>query len=208
MKKIIIIILTLISIIVNSCKVVDDTLYYASNDAEIKKISFENKLSEIQVFVLLEKPVEEQIDLNVDSFGINKHTLKTCITAQIILETGHMKSELVQINNILGIKKLKLRPYFTKHTNEYDKNDKKSYKKQKFASFYSISDCLHNYFTILSKKRFKRVRSATDYRDYCIALQKCGYATDPRYAIKLIDIIKTLKSQMTPDILGNEFNKR
>ena len=201
MKNIIIIIL-----IFSSCQKADK-LYFAKNDAEIKKISFEKKLNGFQIYTLIQLPLSEQVAKEKQHFKITNHDLKICITSQIILETGFLKSKLLQINNVLGIKKLSLRPYFDKMTIEYS-NGKKITKKQSFASFYSISDCLHNYFTIIKGKRFLKVRQAKNYYDYCIALQNCGYATDPEYAIKLISIIKKIKEKMIPDLIANDFNNR
>ncbi len=188
-----------------SCQKSEQIIYTAQNDAEIKQIVFEHKLSSLQVFELLKIPLNAQIKLNIDSFQISKHELKLCLVSQIILESGYLRSDLLQINNILGIKKLKLRPFFRKQTTEYIKG-KKVIKTAKFSSFYSIEDCLHNYFTIMKGKRFLPVRKAINTSDYCFELQKCGYATDPAYSYKLQQIIKTLKFEMTPDVLGAEFN--
>ena len=51
----------------------------------------------------------------------------------------------------------------------------------------SIDD--HSAF-LLSNKRYQKVIGEKDYKKACLAIQKAGYATDPRYAEKLILLIE------------------
>ena len=45
--------------------------------------------------------------------------------------------------------------------------------------------------TAYNQQNYQEVINATDYQTAARALQKAGYATDPDYAQKLINVIKT-----------------
>lgn len=206
MKKIILI-LTILSIFVTCKNQGNVKIYTAKTDAKLKQIAFENKLNNLQVYKLVEKPLMFQINQNYTNFKISKHELSLCISAMVILETANLKSELLQINNLLGTKKLKLRPYFSKKTNEYIKGNKKLIS-AKFTSFYSVDDCFANFFTIMLNKRYNAVRNATNAYDFLIEIQNCGYASDPAYSFKTIRIVNNLKNQLEKNnLLFNESMK-
>lgn len=56
------------------------------------------------------------------------------------------------------------------------------------ASFNDYVDFLH------SQPRYQQALKADDDRDFATALQKAGYATDPRYADKILSIVERLDS--------------
>ena len=45
--------------------------------------------------------------------------------------------------------------------------------------------------TAYNEQNYQAVIDATNYQEAARALQKAGYATDPDYAAKLINVIKT-----------------
>ena len=108
------------------------------------------------------------------------------IIAQAILESGWGKNRIG--NNIFGIKagggwegKTK-----TKATQEY-KNGSWVTETAIFRDYDSVADHAK---LVGTASRYEAVRSAKDYKEAAHALQSAGYATDPQYAQKLINIIE------------------
>lgn len=60
-----------------------------------------------------------------------------------------------------------------------------------FRKYNSFADSIADHAKLLTTNRYKPVLAAKDYKDACIKVQECGYATDPAYAKKLINIIET-----------------
>jgi len=117
--------------------------------------------------------------------------------AQAILESDWGRSALArEHNNYFGIK-AKPRPngsdaaHYT--TTEYA-DGKPRREKARFAHFASLEDCLADYARILALARYARARAvAANPFAFAVELQRCGYATDPRYARKLALLIRRYK---------------
>ena len=63
--------------------------------------------------------------------------------------------------------------------------------KEPFRQYRSMKDSFKHYGKLISKApRYEAVRNAKDYREAAYAIKKCGYATDPNYAEKIIYIIE------------------
>jgi len=117
------------------------------------------------------------------------------IMAQMCLESGYGKSKIG--NNMFGIKASGAHsPYWTgaamnADTTEVINGSAGTYNLA-FRSYTSISDSIrdHSYF-LLQNPRYRQhgVLGATTAQDQARALQAAGYATDPGYAAKLIQII-------------------
>lgn len=61
-----------------------------------------------------------------------------------------------------------------------------------FRAYDSFNDSVRDHNKLLGElDRYKKVRQAKDYRTACLEVWKAGYATDPNYPYKLIDIIET-----------------
>jgi len=60
---------------------------------------------------------------------------------------------------------------------------------QHFANYSSLEACFDAHATLLTQSHYLLCEQAKTPEDYCRALQRCGYATDPNYAEKLIEII-------------------
>lgn len=58
---------------------------------------------------------------------------------------------------------------------------------------YAIDESITDHAKLLTMPRYKAVIAAKDYKEACVQIQKCGYATDPKYAIKFISLIEALK---------------
>lgn len=115
--------------------------------------------------------------------------------AQMILETNWGKSRIG--NNMFGIKaKGAKTPFWDGSLNQAKTTEvidgKSGTYTEPFRAYKTVADSIrdHSYF-ILTNSRYKNagVFDAVTYQDQAKALQKAGYATDPDYADKLIQII-------------------
>ncbi|MBZ2175137.1 glucosaminidase domain-containing protein [Schnuerera sp. xch1] len=123
---------------------------------------------------------------NYREYGI----LPSLVIAQAILESGWGDKAIE--NNIFGIK---AGSYWTgkitiRETKEWD-GCKYFNKKAKFRAYDSIKDSIRDYLELIGKsKRYKRIKEAKDYREAVKFIYEAGYATDPKYGDKLIQIIE------------------
>lgn len=62
-----------------------------------------------------------------------------------------------------------------------------------FRGYKNFAESILDHAKLLAGARYAKVRQATDYKGAAHALQECGYATDPKYAEKLISIIEQYK---------------
>lgn len=151
------------------------------------------------------KREEDFVQAVADSLkGKKLHVLPSVTIAQAILESNWGKSELATYaKNLFGIKASK------DWTGEIYKKKTKEQKKsgeiytvvadfRKYDSYMgSIKD--HDNFFVSTPWRVKNyapVLEAKDYKTQARALQTCGYATDQKYAAKLISLIERLGLQM------------
>lgn len=58
-----------------------------------------------------------------------------------------------------------------------------------FVQYPSIADAVRGYYNLMQYDRYNDATACTNYVDTATAMQSCGYATDPEYAHKLINII-------------------
>lgn len=116
--------------------------------------------------------------------------LTSLTLAQAALESGWGNSSIG--NNIFGIKATaswKGRKRQVK-TAEYS-GGQKDYYNLWFRDYDSIEDSILDHGKLLTYPRYEKVRSAKNYVEACREVQAAGYATDPKYAEKLISLIKT-----------------
>lgn len=122
--------------------------------------------------------------------------------AQAILETG---GNIPSWNNLFGIKvgQIKSTPFWdggsvNTRTREVIAGQN-VYPTADWRAYSSLENCIRDHEYVLSQPRYAQVRAATTYVDQCVALYRCGYATDapadvdgdPAYYEKLISIIKS-----------------
>ncbi|NNE55984.1 MAG: LysM peptidoglycan-binding domain-containing protein, partial [Flavobacteriales bacterium] len=106
--------------------------------------------------------------------------------AQGILESGDGNSELAKrSNNHFGIK---CHSDWT-GSRTYHDDDKKG---ECFRVYSSAHESFEDHSDFLSRKRYASLfdLKITDYKGWAKGLKKCGYATDPSYAKRLISIIE------------------
>ena len=106
--------------------------------------------------------------------------------AQGVLESAAGTSDLArEANNHFGIKchsDWKGKPFY--------KDDDK--KQECFRSYPSVEQSFDDHSAFLKKERYAGLYSLkiTDYKSWAKGLKKCGYATDPQYAERLINLIE------------------
>lgn len=135
----------------------------------------------------------EEVKRNIPS---NTKILPSVIVAQAILESARGTSELARkANNLFGIKGNYNGQSYTVKTKEY-LNGKWTTVNAAFKKYPSYRESIidhGNFFmsTPWRTQNYQRVLNAKDYKTQAKALQACGYATDPQYANKLINLIET-----------------
>jgi LysM repeat protein len=134
--------------------------------------------------------IEHYRDLAVDQQ--RKHKIPAAITlAQGILESAAGQGELARMaNNHFGIK---CTSDWMGKTYSYD-DDKKN---ECFRRYAEASDSYEDHSLFLHRKRYESLFALPlgDYKAWAYGLKSCGYATDPKYAEKLIRLIETYELQ-------------
>ncbi len=70
-----------------------------------------------------------------------------------------------------------------------------------FRVFDSVADSFREHSVLLNSPRYAKLkRHGVDYRKWAHGLKQCGYATDKRYAEKLITIIENLNLQQYDEV--------
>lgn len=118
--------------------------------------------------------------------------LASLTIAQAILESGWGESTLAQkANNLFGIKagSTWTGKVYNTNTKEYT-NDSSYFTKSDFRVYESWDGSILDHSKILQAKRYEKVLEATDYKVACKEVYKAGYASDPSYPSKLINLIE------------------
>lgn len=129
----------------------------------------------------------------------NTYHVKASITiAQAILESQWGESKLAsQYNNLFGIKGTGANS--RELTTKEFVNDKWIVTKGRFRVYDSWSDSIKDHTRLMlngtdtNQQNYNEVVNAKDYKEAAHGLQNCGYATDPDYADKLIQVIQAYK---------------
>ena len=118
---------------------------------------------------------------------MQKYQIPASITlAQGLLESAAGQSRLAQqANNHFGIK------VGGDWTGPYILSDDET-KDERFRKYNNVSESFEDHSLFLHKQRYAPLfqLSPTDYKAWAQTLKSCGYATDPRYADNLINIIE------------------
>lgn len=115
------------------------------------------------------------------------------LIAQAALESNWGNSQLAkESNNYFGVKNKEGRSYHTKEFQESDWKEVKANFKEYPSLYESILDYadLLKYGTSWDDNLYDEVIAAENYQKAAYALTEAGYATDPAYAEKLIQIIE------------------
>jgi hypothetical protein len=116
-------------------------------------------------------------------------------TAQAILETGFGRAIPIDINsgkysyNLFGIKGIGPAGFVSVYTHEFF-NGKKQKIVDKFKAYHNFAESITGRTSFLKQnKRYKSLFTTNDPEQWAKGLQSAGYATDPKYADKLISIM-------------------
>lgn len=123
-----------------------------------------------------------------DEYGL----IPSVVLAQSALESSWGTSGLSsEYNNYFGIKSNDSSKSKDLMTSEFV-NGKEVKVNQPFREYDSMEESFEHYGALIgTAARYKEVRAANNYREAAYAIKKCGYATDPNYAEKIISIIET-----------------
>lgn len=118
--------------------------------------------------------------------------LASLTIAQAILESNWGRSALAQAPNynLFGIKGDYNGAYCTFPTSEYI-NGKWCTVNANFRKYPSWAESLADHSALFNRwDRYSNLRENYNYRDVCNKVREDGYATDPSYSVKLINIIE------------------
>ncbi len=145
-----------------------------------------------QIFVAQTKKIQVNVDY-IEKYSeiavgkMKQHGIPASITlAQGILESGAGSSKLAQMsNNHFGIK-----CHEWEGDKVYHDDDKKN---DCFRKYAKPEDSYEDHSQFLKRPRYASLYEldVTDYKAWAHGLKKCGYATDPNYANRLINLIET-----------------
>lgn len=125
----------------------------------------------------------------IESKRIN--ILPSITIAQACLESNNGNSELAkEANNLFGIKASNWAgKIYKKQTNEVINGITKQVIAE-FRSYGSFGESIKDHSEFLQKDRYKALIGEIDYKKAAKVLVTAGYATDPKYADKLVKIIE------------------
>lgn len=116
----------------------------------------------------------------ITCYALESESLPSIVIAQAILETGYGRYDKLEFN-IFGIKGKGIKS----KTREFV-NGRYIRIKSEFQKFDNFTDAFDRHYNIIGKYGFVN----RDYKDWAWRIKNNGYATDPRYAQKLIYIIE------------------
>ncbi|MFW7360327.1 glycoside hydrolase family 73 protein [Vagococcus fluvialis] len=154
------------------------------------EVHMEEDLSHTE-FINTLVPVAQELH---QTYGI----LPSIILGQAILESDWGKSELsAKYNNLFGIKSFNPHDESVKLTTKEYKDGQWIEIKANFKVYASWSDCMKDHTMLFvngvdwDPYLYQGVLLASDYQTAAKALQASGYATDPVYANKVIEVIES-----------------
>ena len=134
--------------------------------------------------------------LSAKKLNLDNKILSSVIIAQAALESGWN----LEAKTLFGIKGNGV----SLVTTEYIDGIKKIVT-DSFVVYKDIAEAVEGYFNLLNAERYANVRNADTYSEQCLELYNCGYATDPDYSEKLVNIIEINRLYLVDDYYFNEF---
>lgn len=144
------------------------------------------------------------IDKVGNELGMTDVIKQVCL-AQGALETGYGSSALmVKAHALFGIKATKSwhGKVYSAKTNEVYAGIEQTISAT-FRAYDTVADSVRDYFKLLQGKRYKEALTAKTVEDAVHIIVKGGYATDPRYAEKVINIYKQFIVGAIPVVKSN-----
>lgn len=146
-------------------------------------------------------PIIEKVGNELDMSDV----IKQICLAQGALETGYGSSALmVKAHALFGIKATKSwhGKVYSAKTNEVYAGIEQTISAT-FRAYDTVADSVRDYFKLLQGKRYKDALTAETVEDAIHIIVKGGYATDPRYAEKVINIYKQVLLGAIPVVKSN-----
>lgn len=146
-------------------------------------------------------PIIEKVGNELDMSDV----IKQICLAQGALETGYGSSALmVKAHALFGIKASKTwkGKVYSAKTNEVYAGIEQTVSAT-FRAYDTVADSVRDYFKLLQGKRYKEALTAKTVEDAVHIIVKGGYATDPRYAEKVINIYKQVLLGAIPVVKSN-----
>lgn len=163
-------------------------VYHLTEEAS-ETPDFDNYSSEQKAFIERLAPQAQELH---EKYGV----LPSIILGQAILESDWGRSSLAsKYNNLFGIKTDSKENGVELSTQEYE-NGQYVTVTGNFQVFSSWEECLTQHTKLFvngvdwNPKLYEKVLSAGNYQEAANELQKAGYATDPEYAAKIIQVIE------------------
>ena len=150
------------------------------------------------------KTLYPTIDKVGNELGMSDVIKQVCL-AQAALETGYGSSALmVKAHALFGIKASKAwkGKVYSAKTNEVYAGIEQTVSAT-FRAYDTVADSVRDYFKLLQGKRYKEVLTAKTVEDAVHIIVKGGYATDPKYADKVINIYKQVIVGAIPVVKSN-----
>lgn len=163
-----------------------DSFHFMNQTADENNVETSSSEMSREEFIELLKPyaLEAQQTHNVRP---------SLLIAQAALESNWGNSALSQeTNNYFGIKNPKGVQYATK---EYEE-DEWTEVNASFKEYDSLESSVQDYASLVKNGTswdadfYQEVNQAADYKEAAVAIQEAGYATDPNYSEKVIQIIE------------------
>ena len=134
--------------------------------------------------------------LSAKKLNLDNKILPSVIIAQAALESGWN----LEAKTLFGIKGNGV----SLVTTEYIDGIKKIVT-DSFVVYKDIAEAVEGYFNLLNAERYTNVRNTDTYSEQCLELYNCGYATDPDYSEKLLNIIEINRLYLVDDYYFYEF---
>ncbi|MFD2387301.1 glycoside hydrolase family 73 protein [Enterococcus rivorum] len=118
------------------------------------------------------------------------HLFASITIAQAILESDWGRSQLAtEANNLFGIKGTFNNQSSIMPTDEVINGERITID-DSFKKYATIQESMVDHINFLKGATYEPIKTSNNYKEAAIALQNGGYATDPNYAEKLIELIE------------------
>lgn len=124
-----------------------------------------------------------------------KRLYPSTVLAMAALESGYN----LNAKTLFGIKGDGIVLDTTEYINGENFNIKTS-----FVLYPTLAEAVQGLYKLMQWSNYDRATSSTDYMEECKMVQACGYATDPDYADKLINIVNSYQLTMFNNIEETE----
>lgn len=121
------------------------------------------------------------------------HLFASITIAQAILESDWGRSDLaIEANNLFGIKGAYNDESSIMPTDEFIDGERITID-DSFKKYGTIQESMVDHIEFLKGGTYDAIKTSKNYKEAALALQNGGYATDPDYAAKLIELIEEFK---------------